>query len=318
MQDDRRTKVLAAAKPLALLLLAMVAFYWKIILTSQFSLLTNSETVTQAYSWLHFWVESVRQGTLPLWDPYAFGGRSYPGEMQTAAFYPLHLILAVFPFGRDGLLAPQLYHLYFVAVHLMAAWFMFALVRELGLSRFSGIIAGLCFSIGGFVGRVLWPHMLESAIWLPIQFFFLLRALHAKNLVRALSYAAWCGLALGLSVLAGGLHIVMMQGLTVIAAIAYHMIETGGAGGAASPGLNSWKQPTAILLVALGIGLATGAIQLLPSMEYSARAMRWVSCGSGCRLRKKSLIQTSSIRCRRAIWSITCFLKRQIWVREKS
>src|SRR5450631_1401804 len=168
-------KLLDSAKSLALLLLALVAFYWKIILSGQFSLLTNFETVTQADSWFHFWVESVRQGTLPLWDPYAFAGRSYPGEMQTAAFYPLHLVLALFPFNRNGLLAPQLYHLYFVSVHVMAAWFMFALIRELGLSRFSAVIAGLCFSIGGFVGRVLWPHMLESSIWLPLQFLFLLR-----------------------------------------------------------------------------------------------------------------------------------------------
>ena len=30
------------------------------------------------------------------------------GEMQTAAFYPLHLILALFPSNHDGLLAPRL------------------------------------------------------------------------------------------------------------------------------------------------------------------------------------------------------------------
>ena len=41
-------------KSLSLLLLAVVAFYWKIIFTSQFSMMTDSETVTQAYSWFHF------------------------------------------------------------------------------------------------------------------------------------------------------------------------------------------------------------------------------------------------------------------------
>ncbi len=273
-------KLLDSAKSLALLLLALMAFYWKIILSGQFSLLANFETVTQAYSWFHFWVESVRQGTLPLWDPYAFAGRSYPGEMQTAAFYPLHLVLALFPFNRNGLLAPQLYHLYFVSVHVMAAWFMFALIRELGLSRFSAVIAGLCFSIGGFVGRVLWPHMLESSIWLPLQFLFLLRALDAQTLFRALAYGALSGLALGLSILAGGLHIVMMQGLVLMTAIAYHAIQKSGVGSAASPRYKVLKQPLLILLIAVGIGFASAAIQLLPSMEYSARAMRWVNGGT--------------------------------------
>jgi len=278
-------KLLDISKSLALLMLAIVAFYWKIILSGQFSLLTNFETVTQAYSWFHFWVESVRQGTLPLWDPYAFAGRSFPGEMQTAAFYPLHLILAIFPFDHNGLLAPRLYHLYFVSVHLMAAWFMFALIRELGLTRFSAIIAGLCFSIGGFVGRVLWPHMLESSIWLPIQFSFLLRALDAKTLFRGLAYAALSGLALGLSILAGGLHIVMMQGLVLATAIAHYTVHKSSVVTAASPRYKVWKQPIwkqpiLILLIVVSIGLASGAIQLLPSMEYSARAMRWVNGGT--------------------------------------
>src|SRR5712691_7080571 len=97
-------------KYLTFLLLAIVAFYWKIVLTGQFSLLTNFETVSQVYSWFHFWAESIRHGTPPLWDPYMFGGRSYVGEMQTAAFYPLHLVFALFPPDRNGLLAPQLYH----------------------------------------------------------------------------------------------------------------------------------------------------------------------------------------------------------------
>ena len=95
-------------RSLVWLLLAIVAFYWKIVFTSQFSMMTDSETVTQAYSWFHFWAESVRRGSLPLWDPYAFGGRSYIGEMQTAAFYPLHLVFALFPANRNGLLAQPL------------------------------------------------------------------------------------------------------------------------------------------------------------------------------------------------------------------
>src|SRR5438552_15173187 len=87
------------------LLLLTVLFYWKILLTNQFSLLTESEGINQAYAWFHFWVASLRQGVLPIWDPYAFCGRSFPGEIQTAAFYPLHLLLAFVPFNRAGVLS---------------------------------------------------------------------------------------------------------------------------------------------------------------------------------------------------------------------
>ena len=260
-------KVKPTVRSLLLLFLAIIAFYWKIVFTRQYSMLTVGETVNQAYSWFHFWTESVRHGSVPLWDPYAFGGRSFIGEMQTAAFYPLHLVFALFPANSKGLLSPGLYHLYFVFTHVLAAFFMFALIRELGLDRFPALLAGLCYSLGGFVGVVPWPHMLESAVWLPLQFLLLLRALRASTTRCSLVYAALAGLALGLSILAGGLHIVMMQAIVLVTAAAYDAFQQR----------TGWQRPAMVCAVIVVTGLAAGAIQLLPSAEYSARAIRFVS-----------------------------------------
>ena len=230
-------------------------------------MLTVGETVNQAYSWFHFWAESVRHGSVPLWDPYTFGGRSYIGEMQTAAFYPLHLIFALFPANRSGLPAPQLYHLYFVFTHVLAAYFMFALIREMGLNRFPALLAGLCYSLGGFVGAAPWPHLLDSAVWLPLQFLLMLRALQAHATRRSLTYAALAGLTLGLSILAGGLHIVMMQVIVLVSAAAYYAVHRR----------TGWWRPMGVAAVLVVTGLAAGAVQLLPSAEYSARAIRFIS-----------------------------------------
>jgi Bacterial membrane protein YfhO len=260
----------ATLKCLVWLSLAIVAFYWEFVFTSQFSMVTGAETVNQAYSWFHFWAESVRHGSVPLWDPYAFGGRSFIGEMQTAAFYPLRLVFALFPANGNGLLSTRLYHLYFVFAHLLAAYFMFALIREMGLDRFPALLAGLIYSLGGFVGVVQWPHILESAVWLPLQFLLMLRALQPHAMRRSLTYAALAGLTLGLSILAGGLHIVMMQVIVLVSAAAYY----------ASRNRSPWWRSTAVAAV-LGItGLAAGAVQLLPSAEYSTRAIRFISSTS--------------------------------------
>src|SRR6266404_4380661 len=168
-------------KWLLLFVPVIVLFYWKILLTNQFSLLTDGEGVNQAYSWLRFWISSVRHGVLPIWDPYSFAGRSFCGEMQTAVFYPLHLFLALFPLNRDHILSPFLYHAWFAATHLLAACFLFLLVREFRLRPFAGFVGGICFSLGGVVGGLGWPHLLESSIWLPAIFLFLLRAMGAND-----------------------------------------------------------------------------------------------------------------------------------------
>lgn len=257
----------ATLKCLAWLSLAIVAFYWEFVFTSQFSMLTAGETVNQAYSWFHFWAESVRHGSVPLWDPYAFGGHSFIGEMQTAAFYPLHLVFALFQANGNGLLSTRLYHLYFVFTHLLAAYFMFALIREMGLDRFPALLAGLIYSLGGFVGVVQWPHLLESSVWLPLQFLLMLRALQHHAMRRSITHAALAGLTLGLSILAGGLHIVMMQVIVLVSAAAYY----------ASRNRSAWWRSTAVVAALLITGLAAGAVQLLPSAEYSARAIRFIS-----------------------------------------
>src|SRR5262249_30727159 len=106
---------------LSLFVPVVILFYWKILLTRQFSLLTGSESVTQAYSWLPFWVGSIRHRVLPLWDPYTFAGHSFSGEMQTAAFYPLHLILALFPLNQHNVLSPYIYHAWWAGGHLLGA-----------------------------------------------------------------------------------------------------------------------------------------------------------------------------------------------------
>ena len=251
----------------------IVLFYWKILLTSQFSLLTEGEDVHQAYSWLRFWISSVRRLALPLWDPYAFAGHTFCGEMQTAAFYPLHLLLAVFPLNHNNMLSPRLYQDWWAAAHLLGACFLFLLVREFGLSYFPAFVAGLSFALGGFVGRATWPHLLESSIWLPLIFLFLYRALRIPDTRRALLNASMGGLALGMSVLAGGLHLVILQALVVVSAGVYHAAHSGTE---AESLRQRWMKSALVVALIAAVGGAAGAVQLLPSIEYSARSLRWL------------------------------------------
>ncbi len=80
------------AKTLALLAVTAALFDWKILLTHQFTQLAGEEGVNYTYSWIPVWINSLRQGYVPLWDPYGFCGRPFAAEMLPSAFYPLHLL----------------------------------------------------------------------------------------------------------------------------------------------------------------------------------------------------------------------------------
>jgi hypothetical protein len=260
-------------KALSILLLATAFFYWKILFTHEFSLLTGYEAISQNYSWLQFWILDIRHGILPLWDPYALAGHAFGGEMQPAAFYPLNLLLALFPFNRNGMLSPQLFHEWFAFTHFLGACFMFALARELGLRRFPSVIAGICFSLGGVVAAASWPDMLHSAIWLPLVFLFLLRAIRAEGLRRALLNAALSGLGLGLAVLAGRLHMVMMQALVVASAVVFAGFHPRLWQGERAS--RPWIRTGTVLAAVAVVAFCASAVQLLISTEYSRDVLRY-------------------------------------------
>ncbi|HEX4232540.1 MAG TPA: YfhO family protein [Bryobacteraceae bacterium] len=272
-------------KYLILLAVAVLLFYWKTLLTNQFTAILGVEGVNLTYGWLHFWVHSVRQGHVPLWDPYAFGGRPFSGEILTSTFFPFQLIFALFPFTRDGLISPRLYHVVLALTHLLGTYFMFALLRELRCSRLAAFVGACAFSMGGLIVRMMWPPYIESCVWLPAIFFFLLRALRAGSRERALLEAAISGLCFGMSILIGGMHFCMMQGIFVVTAVLFY-----GACGPfedvdANPSRSvehrraHWKRSGMILAVFLVVAGAAGAVQLLPAYQYSKLTERFIDGG---------------------------------------
>ena len=266
----------ATARYLVWLLLAVVCFYWRTLLTNQYTLIVGSEGVDQSYAWLHFWLHSIWQGHMPLWDRYAFAGSPFAAETLPTAFYPLRLIFALVPLNHSDVVSPRFFDEYLALTHLLCAWFMFALLRELGRGRLASFIGACGFSLGGLLVRMIWPQYIESAIWLPPVFLFLLRALRAQRRDRALLEAAFCGLSLGMSVLTGGMAFFIMQAIFAVTALAWYSIAGEPAD---SDRRTQWVNAVLILAVIAVAAGGLGAIQLLPASEYSHFSIRFIDGG---------------------------------------
>lgn len=259
------------AKYLAFLAISIVLFHWKTMLTNQFTTIFGSEGVNQTYAWLHFWLNSLWHGHIPLWDPYVFGGRPFSGETQTTDFYPLRLLFALVPLNRQGLVSPRLYDEYLVFTRFLSACFMFALLRELRRSHFAAFIGACAFSMGGMVARLGWPQLVESCIWLPAVFLSLLRALRAETRQRSLSLAALSGVCLGLSILTGGVQFSLMQAIVVVTAVGYY-------GAVTTP--TQWLRLSSIVAVVAVVAAGIGAVQLFSSFEYARQSLRFIAGGA--------------------------------------
>jgi hypothetical protein len=125
-----------------LLLLICIGFYWKIVLTDQYTYLEGPDLANQVLPWLQMQAAELHRWKIPLWDPYLWGGQSLLGQVITGAAYPFNWILFLLPF-HDGSIRLSYLHWYFVLTHFMAAWFCYLLCRDLKRSRTASV--GVCW-----------------------------------------------------------------------------------------------------------------------------------------------------------------------------
>jgi hypothetical protein len=234
-----------AAGALALL---TVAFYWKLTLTRQFTFLSSPDLVEQVLPWYQMQARAWQEKPWPLWDPYQWCGQPLAGQYQPGALYPLNWPLFRLPL-RQGRLRLDHWHWHFVAMHGLAAVFMYWYCRRGGRSRAASVLGGAAFSYGGYVGTTLWPQMMNGAVWTPVVFGLLERP--------GTGGAALGGGALGFALLAGHHQPMIFVALAVAGLLAAQ---------------REWRRLGVVVVFA---GLC-GAAALLPAYEYGERAYRWV------------------------------------------
>jgi SAM-dependent methyltransferase len=252
------------------IVVTVVLFYWKLVFTKQFTVLWEWEPVTQSYAWFNFAAAAIHKGILPIWDPFRFSGSTFIGEMQTGLFYPLKFLVYIMPLDGNGMVQERIYSLFYVLTHVLAAVFMFFLARHLRISSFGASIAGLSFTLGGYLANTAHPHTLDSGIWMPLIALFYLRSTEEASLTRALFFASLSGIALGMTVLGGGIHMTIMSGIVVATMAVVICMDVAQVSGYVPIRMFSLAAVVAVM------GFMFAAVQLLPSLEYGPLAYRWV------------------------------------------
>jgi len=183
------------------------------VVHGQLTIDPNAGFVTQSLG--HAAASSWMSGHVPWWNPYEGIGAPLAGEMQSAAFFPLTLLL-------DGTWGFVPFH---VVLELVAGWSTYFLVRRLGAGRPAGTAAGVAF---GLCGTLAW---LANAPANPVAFLplMLLGVEQALAASQRRSRGGWAllGLATALSVVAGFPEVAYIDGLLVALWVAVRLITTG-------------------------------------------------------------------------------------------
>lgn len=243
----------------ALAVLAL-AFFWKIALTNR--VLVGLDVYSYFYPYRDYVSQALREGHLPLWNPYLFMGAPLLANSQAAVLYPLHWPLLWLSTPKQVAWS--------IVLHVWLAGgglYLFAR-RAAQLGRWASLAAALIFALGGFLGaQVEHVNQLNTSAWLP---WLLLCVEGAADSDRR-------GLRSWLSILAGGLVVALMllAGHTQAAYI-------GLFGAAVYALLRSLGRPfrwnrlrrLGALAVMGSVGVLLAAAQLVPVLELSQMSVR--------------------------------------------
>lgn len=106
--------------------------------------------------------ELVKEGELPLWNPYMFGGYPLFANVQVGSLFPTMIFYLLFS-------SHIAWTLQVMSQPLLAAFFMYLLLRHLSLRKLPSIFGGIVYGFGGStILWIQWNTQATTSIFLPI------------------------------------------------------------------------------------------------------------------------------------------------------
>lgn len=124
-----------------------------------------TDAVRQGYVWRDLAISQIKNGQLPVWNPYSFSGYPLLANFQSAPFYPLNFVywLTNFSTGWSSQVLAQI---------LLGGIFMWMFLKNLKL-RDEAVALGVLAWVGSgfFVSWMETNVVIQAAIWLPFALF---------------------------------------------------------------------------------------------------------------------------------------------------
>ena len=229
-----------------------------------------------------FWVESIKRGDFPLWNPYQFSGHPFFANPQYAVLYPLNSLFLLLPFDVA-------FNAIIILHFFLGGLFTYLFLKDLKAGSTGSLISGLIFMLSGYLLSV---HSLLtcllSVIWTPLIMMFFRRSITRPGFKNEFLTA----LFITISFLGGGIEIVYGNFLVLLLMIIFSsslspsnacsslfLFTKGGLGRLRGRlfGCQRWGriwQGMRSLFIVSVIFLFLSAIQLIPFLELFFHSIR--------------------------------------------
>lgn len=211
-----------------------------------------SDVVSITYPWRKLAVDLMKEGTLPLWNPYILSGSALLANFTSVPFYPLNIIYWIIPNFSKA------WSLQVILQPILAGVFMYLFLKNNKLSKLSSLFGSLVWGFSGFF--MVWLEyntIVQASLYFPLILYSIQKSLENKKYYLLLS------LAISLSFYAGYPQITF-----------YELIFAGLFVLVIYPVLHLKNYLVLVFYVLLGIGLSLPI--LLPGYEATSQSVRQV------------------------------------------
>lgn len=260
----RRLLVGQELVPILALIALCLLFFWKMLFTNL--ILARGDVFSYFYPYRDFAASALRDGRVPLWNPYLFMGAPLLANSQVGFFYPLNLLTSWLDVTR----AINLNIVAHVLIATLGAY-MFAR-RRLDASINAALLGGVSFGLGGYLGaQVEHFNQLQALAWMPWVWLAYERAAGADDRIQQVKASLLVGSLAGLMLLAGHTQSVFIVFVGLTAYALWPALEHWREGRGA---LRSAAKRLLPIVIAAIFGALLAAAQLLPTTELAALSPR--------------------------------------------
>ena len=244
--NSRRFSIVATL----LLLFVVVVLFWRALFHGE----TFADRDLGSYYYAAKWLVAPltrASGGIPLWNPFFGSGQPFAANPEHELFHPLTTLFLLLPFEWA-------FRLQVILPPLAGAACMFWFLRHLRRSRAAALAGALAWGFGGYLlsSTNLLPILFAASV-IPLTLTFVVRLMRSPSL----SNITGLGLALGLQCLAGEPSTLIAMPFLVLAT-------------ALSPRARAERRGLWMLAAGLMLGLAMGALVLLPGIHHAGKTIR--------------------------------------------
>ncbi|RJQ25320.1 hypothetical protein C4577_05965 [Candidatus Parcubacteria bacterium] len=215
------------------------------------------DVLRQIYPWKTISIEILKNGQIPLWNPYSFAGAPLLANFQSSVFYPLNIVYFILPqiYGWSFLVFLQPF---------LASIFTYFYCRKIGIGKTASLLSSIAFSYSLFTTVFLeYNIIIQTVLWLPLLLYLIERLIEKLEIKNILFFIA----ATMFSFLAGHIQIF---GFLVIFVFLYVFSRIVCFNAARRYKIKTLSVISLSIFFALGIS----SFQLLPTIELINNSAR--------------------------------------------